>query len=160
MFSHIPLRQRNSLLGLARFANCRIVMDAQQESTNEKFNRAWRRWENFCRREYCGVSPLLEGVSNDNAALLLKSFFELLRKSKFNVNGSFQGYHQRRMAILTIKGTASSLSSAFRLRIRRNPLHCSSNQKVKLVELTNLFNAFKKISPSSKQQKVLTPKFR
>jgi len=132
-------------------------MDSVQEGSHEAIDRVWRRWLQFCQNEVGAIDPLLHDAPTADVGLLLRAFFERYRRADFRPDGSIRGERETPMVATTIKGSASSLSAAFRNHLERSPLHIQGSNRY-IPSLKRLFQAFTNLSPADKRQKAITPK--
>ena len=134
------------------------MFDSRVESSNESYDRTWRRWTGFCTRAGRGADPFLLGLSSVGRELFVRSFLACFRSAQWaKGSGEIDGQRKHPVVASTVRQTASNLATAFRNNLQPSPLHIAGSAQL-LPSARALLQAYANVDPAPKRQRAITPK--
>jgi len=157
----LPVTSCDSLIRLCRTANHRTIMDAKQEESWEKRERAWRRWQRFT--ELFGLhNPYLDSLPDQERRLLAKCFVVQYRDSHHDKSGKATKKRTRPMVVSTLRDAIGHVAATFRASDRPSPFHLEDgpiNANSLRTEIKELLKAFTTTDLPPNRQKAITAEF-
>ena len=154
---NIPVAQRNIILGHTSSANRRIIFDGQQESSNESYDRLWRRWKGYCDHVGYRGDVYLDKLSIDERGLFTKAFLSFYQTAEWSKSGEPSGTRAEPLVSNTLRQATSNLATAFRLSVRQSPVHVQGSSHLHPT-IRRLLRAGDNTDPPKAQQRAITPK--
>ena len=139
--------------------NIRIVLDSRTEGRTESYDRAWRRWNSFCRDIFRLESSNLDGVPAEEVDLIARAFLEMYRGANFcPTTGKIVGKRKKPMVGQTIKEVTRALGKTLWDNFEFSPFHKKGDRNNEMTpNITDLLSGMESISPSTQYQKAITP---
>jgi hypothetical protein len=81
----------DTILVHASATNHRVIFDSQQESSNESFDRTWRRWRGYCKHVGYSTDPHLTKLSVNERSLFIRAFLDFYRQAAWDPVVDFWG---------------------------------------------------------------------
>ncbi|KAI2507378.1 hypothetical protein MHU86_7098 [Fragilaria crotonensis] len=153
---HLATPDRDIILDNASAASRRVIFDSRQESSNESYDRTWRRWRGYCNHVGYPTDTCLTLLSDNERELFLRAFLNFYRTSNWNSDGRPTGTRREPVVASTLRQATSNLASAFRNNIGISPLHLPGTSNIRPI-FRSWFQACENGDPPKRKQRAITP---
>jgi hypothetical protein len=144
-------------MGHSSAANRGIIFDSKQEGTHEDKDRAWRRWQGFCRASGKHTDPFLTDLSPRERDVYAKSFVQCYRTADWTVDGDLKGIRERNLATSTLRTATGHVAATFRDHFKPSPFHVEGSTNLRN-QINELCRSYENVDPLPEKQKAITPK--